>query len=139
MRLAFVTDHISILSRGTTGNGSKNFACAATSDFGGRLPFPNNLNCLTCSRELSQLDVKMATLYDTIVRLVGMGVRGDMQDQRRAWLQERAVRRRPRLHPQALRHAHAHARGRGCAHRPGMRKALSPKGGHKGQKKKNGA
>ena len=32
------------------------------------------------SRELSQLDVKMATLYDTVIKLVGMGVRGDMQD-----------------------------------------------------------
>ena len=42
------------------------------------------------SRELSQLDVKMATLYDTIVKLVGMGVRGDMQDQQRAWLRTRA-------------------------------------------------
>ena len=42
------------------------------------------------SRELSQLDVKMATLYDTIVKLVGMGVRGDMQDQQRAWLRSRA-------------------------------------------------
>lgn len=42
------------------------------------------------SRELSQLDVKMATLYDTVVKLVGMGVRGDMQDQQRAWLRTRA-------------------------------------------------
>ena len=42
------------------------------------------------SRELSQLDVKMATLYDTVIKLVGMGVRGDMQDRQRAWLQERA-------------------------------------------------
>jgi uncharacterized protein len=42
------------------------------------------------SRELSELDVKMATLYETIIKLVGMGVRGAMQDQQRAWLQERA-------------------------------------------------
>jgi uncharacterized protein len=41
------------------------------------------------SRELSQLDVKMATLYDTVIKLVGMGVRGDMQDQQRAWLRTR--------------------------------------------------
>ena len=41
------------------------------------------------SRELSELDVKMATLYDTIIKLVGMGVRGAMQDQQRAWLHER--------------------------------------------------
>ena len=42
------------------------------------------------SRELSELDVKMATLYDTIIKLVGMGMRGALQDQQRAWLQERA-------------------------------------------------
>jgi uncharacterized protein len=42
------------------------------------------------SWELSQLDVRMATLYDTVVKLVGMGVRGDMQDQQRAWLRTRA-------------------------------------------------
>jgi uncharacterized protein len=42
------------------------------------------------SRELSQLDVRMATLYDTVIKLVGMGVRGDMQDQQRAWLRTRA-------------------------------------------------
>ena len=42
------------------------------------------------SRELSELDVKMATLYETIIKLVGMGVRGAIQDQQRAWLQERA-------------------------------------------------
>ena len=43
------------------------------------------------SRELSQLDVKMATLYDTILKLVGMGVRGNLQDQQRAWLNDRAA------------------------------------------------
>jgi uncharacterized protein len=42
------------------------------------------------SRELSELDVKMATLYDTIIKLVGMGMRGALQDQQRTWLQERA-------------------------------------------------
>ena len=42
------------------------------------------------SRELSQRDVKMATLYDTIIKLVGMGARGAMQDRQRAWLDERA-------------------------------------------------
>jgi uncharacterized protein len=42
------------------------------------------------SRELSELDVKMATLYETILKLVAMGTRGAMQDQQRAWLQERA-------------------------------------------------
>jgi uncharacterized protein len=43
------------------------------------------------SRELSQLDVKMATLYDTILKLVGMGVRGNLQDQQRAWLNDRGA------------------------------------------------
>ena len=42
------------------------------------------------SRELSQLDVRMATLYQTITKLVGMGVRGAIQDQQREWLQARA-------------------------------------------------
>jgi uncharacterized protein len=43
------------------------------------------------SRALSQLDVKMATLYDTILKLVGMGVRGNLHDQQRAWLADRAA------------------------------------------------
>ncbi len=42
------------------------------------------------NRELSQLDVKMATLYETIRKLVGMGVRGALQDQQSAWLQARS-------------------------------------------------
>jgi uncharacterized protein len=42
------------------------------------------------SRELSQLDVRMATLYDTIRKLVGMGVRGALQDQQVEWLKARA-------------------------------------------------
>lgn len=41
------------------------------------------------SRELSELDVKMATLYETITKLVGMGVRGDLQDQQRGFLRAR--------------------------------------------------
>ena len=41
------------------------------------------------SRELSQLDVKMSTLYEIVIKLVGMGVRGDLQDQQRAWLRAR--------------------------------------------------
>jgi uncharacterized protein len=41
------------------------------------------------SRELSQLDVKMATLFQTVTRLVGMGVRGAIQDQQRVWLADR--------------------------------------------------
>ena len=41
------------------------------------------------SRELSELDVRMATLYDTVTKLVGMGVRGALQDQQRAWLDAR--------------------------------------------------
>ena len=72
------------------------------------------------SRELSQLDVKMATLYDTIVKLVGMGVRGDMQDQQRAWLRSaRRLRARPRLHQETLRVAHSRPRRRGGPHRQG--------------------
>jgi uncharacterized protein len=43
------------------------------------------------SRELSQLDVKMATLYDTVTKLVGMGVRGALQDQQRAFLNDRGA------------------------------------------------
>ncbi|MPZ40673.1 MAG: hypothetical protein GEU95_22005 [Rhizobiales bacterium] len=42
------------------------------------------------SRELSQLDVKMATLYETVIKLVGMGVRGDLQDQQRVFLRARS-------------------------------------------------
>lgn len=41
------------------------------------------------SRQLSQLDVKMATLYDTVTKLVAMGQRGDIQDQQRAFLVDR--------------------------------------------------
>ncbi|MDE1174276.1 MAG: hypothetical protein PW790_11495 [Parvibaculaceae bacterium] len=36
--------------------------------------------------ELGELDVKMATLYDVAQHLVGMGVRGDMQDRQHDFL-----------------------------------------------------
>ncbi|WP_029877743.1 hypothetical protein [Xanthobacter sp. 126] len=45
--------------------------------------------CKSC--ELAQLDVKMATLYGVITKMVGMGQRGAIQDDQRAWLVERAA------------------------------------------------
>src|SRR5262245_16265490 len=42
------------------------------------------------SRELSQLDVQMATLYDTVLKLVGMGTRGALRDQQQGWLRSRS-------------------------------------------------
>lgn len=45
--------------------------------------------CGNC--ELAQLDVKMATLYDVLTRLVGMGARGDIRDAQAAWLRQRAA------------------------------------------------
>lgn len=41
------------------------------------------------SRQLSELDVKMATIYDIVLKLVPMGTRGAMQDEQRAWLAAR--------------------------------------------------
>ncbi|MFG1425060.1 lysozyme inhibitor LprI family protein [Roseixanthobacter glucoisosaccharinicivorans] len=45
--------------------------------------------CVTLS--LNDLDVKMATEYAIVTRLVGMGQRGDLQDQQRAFLKQRAA------------------------------------------------
>ncbi|GAB5468850.1 MAG: hypothetical protein Kilf2KO_18800 [Rhodospirillales bacterium] len=45
--------------------------------------------CKSCN--LSQSDVKMATLYEVLTNLVGMGVRGDLQDSQRAFLKTRAA------------------------------------------------
>lgn len=42
------------------------------------------------SQTLSDEDVRMVTLYDVAVKLVGMGVRGDLRDQQRAFLAARA-------------------------------------------------
>lgn len=42
-------------------------------------------------RALSDLDVKMATIYDIVLKLVPMGTRGDLQDQQRAVLTDRAA------------------------------------------------
>lgn len=44
--------------------------------------------CGSC--ELAQLDVKMATLYGVLTRLVGMGERGALRDAQADWLRERA-------------------------------------------------
>lgn len=43
------------------------------------------------SRELANLDVKNATLYEVMTNLVGMGVRGDQQDAERAFLEKRSA------------------------------------------------
>lgn len=45
--------------------------------------------CKDC--ELAQLDVKLAALYGVVTRLVGMGQRGTIQDDQRAWLVQRAA------------------------------------------------
>ncbi|MEO1192726.1 MAG: hypothetical protein AAFY02_13270 [Pseudomonadota bacterium] len=42
------------------------------------------------SRALSEADVKMATLYDVLTNLVGMGQRGEIHDKQVAWLKRRA-------------------------------------------------
>lgn len=41
------------------------------------------------SRQLSEFDVRMATLYQVILKLVPMGTRGALQDQQQAWLRSR--------------------------------------------------
>ncbi len=46
---------------------------------------------ICASRQLSEMDVEMAVRYDTLTGLVAMGTRGDMQDEQRAWLHERAA------------------------------------------------
>lgn len=43
------------------------------------------------NRDLSELDVKMATLLDVLTRLVPMGQRGEIQDAQRAFLAYRAT------------------------------------------------
>lgn len=43
------------------------------------------------NRDLSDLDVRMATLYEVLTHLVAMGQRGDLQDQQRAFLAYRAT------------------------------------------------
>ncbi|MEW5422485.1 lysozyme inhibitor LprI family protein [Amorphus sp. 3PC139-8] len=43
------------------------------------------------SRELANLDVKNATLYEVMTNLVAMGVRGDQQDAERAFLEKRSA------------------------------------------------
>ncbi|TDU01036.1 MULTISPECIES: lysozyme inhibitor LprI family protein [Azorhizobium] len=43
------------------------------------------------NRDLSDLDVRAATLYDVLTHLVAMGERGIIQDQQRAFLAYRAT------------------------------------------------
>ncbi|MGX1099322.1 lysozyme inhibitor LprI family protein [Amorphus sp. MBR-141] len=43
------------------------------------------------SRELANLDVKMATLYEVTTSLVAMGSRGAIQDDQRAFLETRGA------------------------------------------------
>ncbi|GGF85059.1 hypothetical protein GCM10007301_51220 [Azorhizobium oxalatiphilum] len=43
------------------------------------------------NRDLSDLDVKTATLYEVLGHLVAMGQRGDLQEQQRAFLAYRAT------------------------------------------------
>lgn len=67
---------------------------------GGGKSHAANFNCATntapdertiCNtRALSDQDVRMATLYEVLTHLVGMGRRGELQDTQRAWLVERA-------------------------------------------------
>jgi uncharacterized protein len=42
------------------------------------------------SRALSEMDVEMSVRYETLIGLVAMGTRGDMQEEQRAFLQKRA-------------------------------------------------
>ncbi|MGQ3674943.1 lysozyme inhibitor LprI family protein [Xanthobacter sp. TB0139] len=42
------------------------------------------------TRALNDQDVRMATLYEVLTHLVGMGQRGELLDTQRAWLVERA-------------------------------------------------
>ena len=42
-------------------------------------------------RELSELDIRMATMFDLITGLVPMGTRGAIQDEQLAWLKERTA------------------------------------------------
>ncbi len=42
-------------------------------------------------RQLSDEDVEMAVLYTQLKPLLGMGARGDMEDEQAAWLKRRAA------------------------------------------------
>ena len=44
---------------------------------------------ICASRSLQDADVKMSTTYAMVLQLVGMGVRGDLQDSQRTWLTDR--------------------------------------------------
>ena len=62
--------------------GAASFDCATA-----RAPDETAI-CGNC--ELAQLDVKMATLYDVLTRLVAMGTRGALRDAQSDWLRHRA-------------------------------------------------
>jgi uncharacterized protein len=63
-------------------------ACAASFDCAkARAP---DEKAVCANRRLSELDVKMATLYQVDTRLVAMGQRGDIQDAQVLWLTRRA-------------------------------------------------
>ncbi|MFH1558496.1 MAG: hypothetical protein B7Y12_22785 [Rhizobiales bacterium 24-66-13] len=63
--------------------GAASFDCAAA-----KAP---DEKAVCATRSLNDLDVKMATQYAIVTRLVGMGRRGDLQDQQRAFLKQRAA------------------------------------------------
>ncbi len=42
-------------------------------------------------RQLNDEDVEMAVLYTQLKPLLGMGARGDMEDEQAAWLEQRAA------------------------------------------------
>ncbi len=67
----------------TAGNASAaSFACGAN------MAPDETAICADC--DLSQLDVKMATMYQVLTRTSAMGARGALQDDQRAWLVQRA-------------------------------------------------
>lgn len=64
-------------------------AQAASFDCGAAKAADEKAVCV--NRDLSDLDVKTATLYDVLSHLVAMGQRGVLQDQQRAFLAYRAT------------------------------------------------
>jgi uncharacterized protein len=45
---------------------------------------------ICASRRLSEMDVEVSVRYEMLIGLVPMGTRGDMQEEQRNWLQQRA-------------------------------------------------
>ncbi|MDI4666419.1 hypothetical protein K9U40_19120 [Xanthobacter autotrophicus] len=64
-------------------------AGAASFDCAGARAADEKAVCDSC--DLAQLDVKMATLYGVLTKLVAMGQRGMIQDAQRAWLAQRST------------------------------------------------